>query len=202
MREEVDYFYYMEWGTPDEIARQATRRRASAAISAYYIKAGVDERREEEMLEALRDSIGPRRQDPDRRQPGLDRSRQARGCSSAGISSSTIDFVEAPVRIDPIENMLDLTAAASTCRSASMRACGARPMPTGIIKSRCGDYLCFSQYWVGSLGRWHMLNHAEPSGRLAGLQAHPWRVRPHRRGRPARHAGHPMPHSAASRPRR
>jgi L-Ala-D/L-Glu epimerase len=28
-----------------------------------------------------------------------------------------------------------------------------------LIKSRCGDYLCFSQYWVGSLGRWHSLNH-------------------------------------------
>ena len=28
-----------------------------------------------------------------------------------------------------------------------------------IIKSRCGDYLCYSQYWVGSLGRWHTLNH-------------------------------------------
>ena len=29
-----------------------------------------------------------------------------------------------------------------------------------IIKSRCGHYLCFSQYWVGSLARWHMLCHA------------------------------------------
>ena len=29
MRETVDYFYYMEWGTPDEIARQARGGRAA-----------------------------------------------------------------------------------------------------------------------------------------------------------------------------
>jgi glucarate dehydratase len=29
-----------------------------------------------------------------------------------------------------------------------------------IIKSRGGHYLCFSQYWVGSLARWHMMCHA------------------------------------------
>jgi glucarate dehydratase len=27
-----------------------------------------------------------------------------------------------------------------------------------LIKSRCGDYLCYSSYWVGSAGRWHALN--------------------------------------------
>ena len=58
MREAVDYFYYMEWGTPDEIAAQA-KDGVRRGYRAYYIKAGVDERREEEMLEALRDTIGP-----------------------------------------------------------------------------------------------------------------------------------------------
>ncbi len=70
MREEVDYFYYMEWGTPKEIARQA-KDGVKKGYRVYYIKAGVDEKKEEAMLEALRDGIGPRRQDPHRRQPGL-----------------------------------------------------------------------------------------------------------------------------------
>ena len=26
-----------------------------------------------------------------------------------------------------------------------------------LIKSRCGEYLCFSPYWVGSMGRFHAL---------------------------------------------
>ena len=69
-----------------------------------------------------------------------------------------LDFVEAPVRIDPIENMLDLRArvdVAFCVNEGLWRDADAYR----LIKSRCGDYLCFSQYWVGSLGHWHTLNH-------------------------------------------
>ena len=48
----------MEWGTPEEIAAQG-HGGVKRGYRAYYIKAGVDERREEEMLEALRSAIGP-----------------------------------------------------------------------------------------------------------------------------------------------
>ncbi|MET0482605.1 MAG: enolase C-terminal domain-like protein, partial [Aestuariivirgaceae bacterium] len=57
MREEVDYFYYMEWGTPDSIAAQA-KDGVRRGYQVYYLKVGVDADREEEMLEALRDQIG------------------------------------------------------------------------------------------------------------------------------------------------
>src|SRR5579871_774024 len=57
-REEVDYFYYMEWASPAEIARQAADG-LKRGYRAYYIKAGVDEKREEAMLGALRQGIGP-----------------------------------------------------------------------------------------------------------------------------------------------
>src|SRR5262249_21472950 len=57
MREEVDYFYYMEWGSPKEIERQA-KDGVRRGYRAYYIKAGVDEKKEEAMLEALRAGIG------------------------------------------------------------------------------------------------------------------------------------------------
>jgi len=62
------------------------------------------------------------------------------------------------VRIDPVENMLDLRQRVSTpfCVNEGLwREADAYR----VIKSRCGDYLCYSQYWVGSLGRWHTLNH-------------------------------------------
>jgi glucarate dehydratase len=58
MRESVDYYYYMEWGSPEEIARQG-KDGVKRGYRAYYIKAGVDERKEEAMLEALRNAIGP-----------------------------------------------------------------------------------------------------------------------------------------------
>ncbi|MFO0990743.1 MAG: mandelate racemase/muconate lactonizing enzyme family protein [Hyphomicrobiales bacterium] len=155
MREEVDYFYYMEWGTPAEIDRQG-RDGAKRGYRAYYIKAGVDERKEEEMLEALRGAIGPEGK------IRIDVNQawsipQAARLLTRWNKKYDLDFVEAPVRIDPVENMLDLRTridVALCVNEGLWREADAYR----IIKSRCGDYLCFSQYWVGSLGRWHMLN--------------------------------------------
>jgi L-alanine-DL-glutamate epimerase-like enolase superfamily enzyme len=157
MRENVDYFYYMEWGTPKEIERQA-KEGVRKGYSAYYIKAGVDEKREEGMLEALRHAIGP---------AGLIRIDvnqawtlpQAARILKHWHRKFVIDFVEAPVRIDPVENHLDLMrqVKAPICVNEGLwREADA----WRIIKSRCGQYLCFSTYWVGSLSRWHMMCHA------------------------------------------
>jgi len=63
------------------------------------------------------------------------------------------------VRIDPIENNLDLMKRVDVpiCVNEGLwREADA----WRIIKSRAGHYLCFSSYWVGSLARWHMLCHA------------------------------------------
>ncbi len=154
LREEVDYFYYMEWDSPEEIARQAADGR-DRGYRAYYIKVGVDEKREEAMLAALRHGIGPE---------GLIRidANQAWNLPQAirllkrWNERFDIDFVEAPVRIDPVENMLDLR------RQVDVALCVNEGLwreadAYRIIKSRCGDYLCFSPYWVGSLGRFHAL---------------------------------------------
>jgi L-alanine-DL-glutamate epimerase-like enolase superfamily enzyme len=156
MREEVDYFYYMEWGTPEEIDRQG-RDGAQRGYRAYYIKAGVDERKEEAMLEALRSAIGPEgRIRIDVNQAWT--MPQAVRLLERWHERYVLDFVEAPVRIDPVENMLDLRGRVSVplCVNEGLwREADAYR----LIKSRCGDFLCFSQYWVGSLGRWHTLNH-------------------------------------------
>ena len=157
MREEVDYFYYMEWGTPQEIARQAADGVQRGYVS-YYIKAGVDEKHEEAMLEALRHGIGPAGK------IRIDVNQawtlpQAVRTLKRWHARFDIDFVEAPVRIDPVENMLDLRrqCEVSLCVNEGLwREADAYR----IIKSRCGDYLCFSPYWVGSLGRFHSLIHA------------------------------------------
>ena len=138
-------------------SRARPRTACKRGYRAYYIKAGVDERKEEAMLEALRDGIGPE---------GLIRidvnqawtMPQAVRLLKRWHEKFTIDFVEAPVRIDPIENKLDLMQQVDVpiCVNEGLwREADAYR----IIKSRCGDYLCFSQYWVGSLGA---LAHAEP----------------------------------------
>ena len=156
MRETVDYYYYMEWAAPAEIERQG-KDGVKRGYRAYYIKAGVDEKREEAMLEALRGAIG---------KEGLIRidvnqawsKPQAARLLRRWHQRYDLDFVEAPVPIDPVENMLELRSRVDVpfCVNEGLwREADAYR----LIKSRCGDYLCYSQYWVGSIGRWHALNH-------------------------------------------
>ncbi len=154
LRESIDYFYYMDWASPVEIARQAADG-VQRGYGCYYIKAGRDEQREEAMLEALRDGIGPQRKiridvNQSWTQP------QAVRLLKRWHDRFDIDFVEAPVRIDPLENMIDLRARTEVplCVNEGLwREADAYR----LIKSRCGDYLCFSPYWVGSLLRFHTL---------------------------------------------
>lgn len=155
MRDAVDYYYYMEWGTPDEIARQG-KDGVKRGYQVYYIKAGVDEKKEEAMIAALRSAIGPHgkiRIDVNQAWTMP----QAVRLLNRWHERFDLDFVEAPVRIDPVENMLELRQRVTVpfCVNEGLwREADAYR----LIKSRCGDYLCFSQYWVGSLTRWHMLN--------------------------------------------
>jgi glucarate dehydratase len=157
MREEVDYFYYMEWGTPKEIARQA-KDGVKKGYRVYYIKAGVDEKKEESMLEALRGGIGPEGKIRIDVNQAWDMPTAMR-LLPRWHDKFVLDFVEAPVRIDPIENHLDLMKQVDVpiCVNEGLwREADA----WRIIKSRAGHYLCFSQYWVGSPSRWHMMCHA------------------------------------------
>ena len=155
MRETVDYFYYMEWGTPKEIEHQC-KDGVARGYRAYYIKVGVDEQKEEAMLEALRGAIGPERK------LRIDVNQawtipQATRLLKRWHHRYDIDFVEAPVPIDPVENMHDLRKRVEVpfCVNEGLwREADAYR----AIKSRCGDYLCYSPYWVGSIGRWHALN--------------------------------------------
>src|SRR5262245_44487909 len=156
LREDVDYFYYMEWGSPEEIERQG-KDGVKRGYRAYYIKAGVDEKKEEEMLEALRHAIGPAGK------IRIDVNQawslpQAARLLKRWHAKFDLDFVEAPVRIDPVENMHDLrkqSEVAFCVNEGLWREADAYR----LIKSRCGEYLCFSPYWVGSLGRFNTLAH-------------------------------------------
>ena len=48
-----------------------------------------------------------------------------------------LDFVEAPVRIDPVENMIG-SEVPRNVRSASMKAFGGKPTPTGSSRAAVG----------------------------------------------------------------
>ena len=153
-RQSVNYFYYLSQGTPEDIVSQATDGIARG-YSCYYLKVGVDATAETEMLEALRSTIGPQRK------IRID-ANQAWTIPEAGRllndwhAKFDIDFVEAPVPIDPVENMLRLRerTPVSFCANEGLwrEADAAR-----VIRSGCADVLCFSSYWVGTIRRFHSL---------------------------------------------
>ena len=67
--------------------------------------------------------------------------------------------VEAPVPIDPVENMLELRGRVPVALCAN-EGLGRTADTMRVIRSRCADVLCFSSYWVGTLRRFHTLCHA------------------------------------------
>jgi L-Ala-D/L-Glu epimerase len=154
LREEVDYFYYLHWGDAAEIEAQA-KAGVARGYSVFYLKVGVDTAAEAAMLAALRQAIGPARK------IRIDANMAWSLPEAARILEDwherfEIDFVEAPVEIDPAETMLELQrrVAVPLCANEGLwRAADAYR----VIKSRCCDYLCFSPYWVGSIARFHAL---------------------------------------------
>ena len=165
VRETVDHFYYLSWGTPEEIAEQC-RDGVERGYSVFYLKVGVDAEAEEAMLAAVRRAIGPRRK------IRIDANQAWTVPEAARLLNDwhtkfELDFVEAPVPIDPALLMLDLK------RRVPVPLCVNEGLwreadAYRIIDSRCGDFLCFSSYWVGTLRRFQSLCHA--------AQAKGWQV--------------------------
>ena len=154
LRDEVDYFCYLSQGTPEEIEAQC-RDGVERGYSCFYLKVGIDSTAEFEMLSALRQTIGGDRK------IRID-ANQAWTVAEAAKTLNRwnegfeIDFVEAPVPIDPVENMLQLrkrTSVAFCVNEGLWREADAMR----IIHSRCADVLCFSSYWVGTIRRFHSL---------------------------------------------
>ena len=171
LREAVDYFYYLSWGTEEEIAGQC-REGVERGYSVFYLKVGVDAAAEEAMLAAVRRTIGPRRK------IRIDANQawtvpQAARLLGDWHEKFELDFVEAPVPIDPALLMADLKRRVPVplCVNEGLwRAADAYR----IIDSRCADYLCFSSYWVGTLRRFQSLCHA--------AEAKGWQVCKHTHG--------------------
>ena len=153
LREEVDYFYYMVWG--DEAAIEAQGRDGSSALYGLLHEGGGRHRGRDGHAGGAAPGHRPERKiriDVNQAWSMPEAVRRL----SAWHAAFDLDFVEAPVPIDPIENFLELKrrVAPSLCVNEGLwRAADAYR----IIKSRCADYLCFSSYWVGSLGRFHAL---------------------------------------------
>jgi L-alanine-DL-glutamate epimerase-like enolase superfamily enzyme len=148
LRDKVDYFYYLARGTPEEITRQAADG-VARGYTCFYLKVGLDERSETEMLAALRAVIGPERKIRVDANQAWNIPRAVRLLTQWNADFG-IDFAEAPVLIDPVENMRELRAKVPVALCANEGLSRVEDC-LRIIRSRCADVLCFSSYWVGSL---------------------------------------------------
>ena len=170
MRESVDYFYYLHWGAPDDVAAQCDRGMARG-YRVYYFKVGSDERREEELLEVIRSRIGVNSK------LRIDANQawsvpQAVQVVNRWHGRFQLDFVEGPVPVEPIDLTLDVKSriSASICVNEGLWKVSDA---VRIIRSRAADYLCFSPYWVGSLRRFHTMIHlAHHEGQLVCKHTH------------------------------
>lgn len=155
-REAVDYFHYLSQGRPDDLAAQC-RGGVAKGYRCFYLKVGVDAAAEEEMLEAIRATIGPSAR------IRIDANEawsvpEAVRLLTRWHERFDIDFAEAPVRAAPHALMLDLRRRVPVALCAN-EGLGPQADALAMIESHAADVLCFSSYWVGSLRRFHTLSH-------------------------------------------
>jgi glucarate dehydratase len=156
LRDEVDYFYYLSQGPVEHIERECADG-VDRGYTCFYLKVGVDSEAETAMLAAVRRTIGPQRK------IRIDANMawtvpEAVRLLTRWHAAFDLDFCEAPVRAEPVANMQEVRARVpvALCVNEGL----GRPVDVlHQIRSRTGDVLCFSSYWVGSLRRFLTLCH-------------------------------------------
>lgn len=154
LRDSVNYFYYLSQGSANDLVRQC-KDGVGKGYGCFYLKVGVDAVAEEEMLEAIRATIGPA--------PRIRLDANEAWSVPEAVRLITrwhdrfgIDFAEAPVRATPHALMLDLRrrVPVALCANEGLER---QADALAMIESHAADVLCFSSYWVGSLRRFHTL---------------------------------------------
>ena len=152
----VDHFCYLAYGSPDDVAEQATAG-VEAGYTVFYIKVGIDFSTECDIIAALRDAIGPERKIRIDANGYWTVNEALRNL--AVFDRYNIDFAEQPVWPEPLENMIEVRARqpVAICANEGLwRVCVVHE----VIKRRAADTLCLSSNWVGTLAEFHRLSWA------------------------------------------
>ncbi len=150
---EATYFYYLARGPLEELAEQCADGLAKG-FEVFYVKVGLGDAEDLAAVTAVREAIGP----------GPRLRIDANGTWSLpqalrnlhAMAEHGIDFVEQPVRDNPVGQMAELRARVpmAVCANEGLWSeadCYAR------IRARAADIFCFSPYWVGSIGGFQRL---------------------------------------------
>lgn len=155
-RRSVDYMCYLKQGSPDDVARQC-REGMAMGCRVFYIKVGVDFDAELAMVRAIREIVGPAGKIRIDANGAWSLNEAVRYLSD--FDRYRIDFVEAPVRSEPIRNMVEIRQRTPVAVCAN-EGLGRASDVWEYVRARAADVLCFSPYWVGTLTGFHRLAHA------------------------------------------
>ncbi|MAE60995.1 MAG: hypothetical protein CMJ49_06515 [Planctomycetaceae bacterium] len=156
-RRELEYFCYLSYGDDLEQLRAECRKGVDRGYNVYYRKVGVDIDAECRALELIREIVGPRGRIRIDANEAWTVAQAVRNLDL--LNQWRIDFAEQPVPADPIDNMIELKAKTHV-PLASNEGLWRIDDAWRVIKQRACDVLCFSPYWVGSIGQFHRLSHA------------------------------------------
>lgn len=148
----LNYFYYLARG--EDLPVQC-REGLAAGYDVFYLKVGIDDQADIDMVAAVREALGPApriRLDANASW-SLPRAMQM----IEALEPYDIDFLEQPVREHPLEQMAELRARSSITICANEGLWTEADCYSRMV-GRTADVFCFSPYWVGSLTAFHRLS--------------------------------------------
>jgi L-alanine-DL-glutamate epimerase-like enolase superfamily enzyme len=151
---EATYFYYLARGDRESLAAQIEDG-LRAGFEVFYLKVGVDDAEDLEMVSAAREALGagPRlRLDANGTWTVPQALRNLRG-----LAEYDIDFVEQPVRDHPVGRLGEIRARVPMAVCAN-EGLWSEADAYARIRAHDADVYCFSAYWVGSIGSFHRLS--------------------------------------------
>jgi L-alanine-DL-glutamate epimerase-like enolase superfamily enzyme len=150
---EATYFYYLARDTLENLAAQVNEGLA-AGFEVFYLKVGLDDTEDLEMVSAVREALGPvprLRLDANGTWTIPQALRNLRA-----MGEYDIDFVEQPVRDHPVGQLAEVRARVEMAVCAN-EGLWSEADAYARIRARDADVYCFSPYWVGSIGSFHRL---------------------------------------------
>ena len=160
---EATYFYYLARGPREELQAQCSEGLA-AGFEVFYVKVGLEDGEDLAAVAAVREAIGP----------GPRLRIDANGAWSVpqalrnlhAMAEYGIDFVEQPVRDNPVGQMAEVRARVPIAVCAN-EGLWSEADAYARIRARTADVFCFSPYWVGSIAAFQRLSHVAA---LEGLE--------------------------------
>src|SRR5262249_7491491 len=147
-------FYYLARGSREGLGAQV-REGLAAGYEVFYLKVGLDDAEDLELVAAVRAQLGPRprlRIDANGSWTIPQALRNLRAMGEQGI-----DFVEQPVRDHPVGQLAEVRARIDTPVCAN-EGLWSEADVYARIRARVADVYCFSPYWVGSIGSFYRLS--------------------------------------------